>query len=532
MTTKLASVLLTAAALTGVAAPAEAATGRHHKGATHKTVRRTTVTTTSPRSEADEELKYTVAAQQDQITELSARLAALGSPTGPVVDKDAQAKVAALQTQVAALKKQVDSEAGIVSAFGGEPTIKGVGAASGFTFKPQGRLQFEVGYTSNPRNALATPNVGFNERFRRALIGASGDLPGDFKYNFQFNFAQSTVSYEDVVLSYEPKGKPWTLTIGYFYPYNTFENINSDRFNSFAERAAIVDAFAQTRRMGIGFGYVQGDFRLNAGVFGGDAANANFNNNDYEFSGRVAFTPKVGKNQLMFAGNAQYRHFRTDALGFQYRARPFTQETDQRFVDAGNIAGKSDAIFGVEALGIFGPLHLQGEAQVLSFDGFRPGTVIGNGLQNGQVPLGTFLASNPTFWGGYAEAGYWLTGETRGFKNGKVDRTKILNGFDKGGWGGFQIVGRFDYLNLRDTVGGPNVGTQVINGILNGGRSEGFLGALNWWPIDYVRFTFEYAHESVQGGPRAGIVLPLDTRALYDRRYGVDVGVVRAQVDF
>ncbi len=530
MNMKLTVALLAATAMTA-ATPAFAA--KHHRKVT--THRHTVATTTTPRvSEAEEELKYTVAAQQDQIAELSARLNALSSqPKGP--DADTVAKTTALQTQVTALKKQVDDQAkaqvGIVSAFGGEPTIKGVGTGSGFTFKPQGRIQFDVGVVSNPKNAIATPNLGFNERARRLLIGASGDLPGDFKYNFQFNFAQSAVGYEDVVLSYEPKGKPWTITLGYFYPYNTLENMTSDRFNSFAERTTIVDAFGQGRRLGIGFAYTQGDFRIMAGAFGGDIANANFNNNDYEFSGRASYAPKVGKNQLMFGANAQYRHFRTDALGFQYRARPFVQTTDQRFVDTGNIAGKSDSIFGVEALGIFGPLHLQGEAQVLKFSGYRPGTP-NNAGTNGQALLGTTLASDPTFFGGYAEAGYWLTGETRGFKNGKPDRTKILNGFDKGGWGGFQIVGRFDYLNLRDTVGGANVGTQVVNGILNGGRSQGFLGALNWWPIDYVRFTFEYAHQAVEGGPRAGVVLPLDTRAIYDRRYGVDVGVVRAQVDF
>ena len=41
-----------------------------------------------------------------------------------------------------------------------------------------------------------------------------------------------------------------------------------------------------------------------------------------------------------------------------------------------------------------------------------------------------------------------LTGETRGYKNGTWDRTKVLKPFSKGGWGAFQVNGRVDYLDL------------------------------------------------------------------------------------
>ena len=45
----------------------------------------------------------------------------------------------------------------------------------------------------------------------------------------------------------------------------------------------------------------------------------------------------------------------------------------------------------------------------------------------------------PSFCGGYAEVGYYLTGESRGYKGGKWDRTKVLKPFDKGGWGAIQL---------------------------------------------------------------------------------------------
>ena len=49
----------------------------------------------------------------------------------------------------------------------------------------------------------------------------------------------------------------------------------------------------------------------------------------------------------------------------RYRARPFLQLTDVRFVDTGNFAAKSDYIFGLEAAGIFKSFHVAAEGQYL-----------------------------------------------------------------------------------------------------------------------------------------------------------------------
>ena len=62
------------------------------------------------------------------------------------------------------------------------------------------------------------------------------------------------------------------------------------------------------------------------------------------------------------------------------------------------------------------------------------------------------LNGNPSFCGGYFEVGYFLTGETRAYKGGKWDRTKVLKPFNEGGWGAIQINGRVDYVDLSDRV--------------------------------------------------------------------------------
>jgi len=531
MTTKFITSLLAASALTGLAVVPAAA---HKTGKAHSH-RAATVSN-------DAELRRLIEAQQAKIDELTARVAAMGTASAPgAVSEEEQtsrdeaaanneflkAQVDALQAQLEVVKTTTAQNA---PTWSGMPQFKGAG---GFSFKPNGEIQYDAGYTGNPNNRVATSGLGFNNRARRLLLGASGDLPGDFKYAFQFDFAQAGVGYEDIVLSYEPKGKPYTVTIGYFYPYNSLDNLTSNRFVSVVERNQAVDGFGQGRRLGVGVGYTSGDFRINGGVFANQINNANFDNNDWALSGRILYAPLMGSNQLHFAVNGEYRRFRRNSLGVRYRSRPFTQTTDVRFDDAGTIAAYGDYVIGLEALGIFGPLHVQGEAKYVKTDGIRPG----EGLDNGEIASGTRLVSDPSFFSAYGEVGYWLTGETRGYKNFKIDRTKILNGFDKGGWGGFNLVGRIDYIDLKDKVGGPNVGNpltngQVVNGILNGGQQTGYMLALNWWPIDYVRFTAQYIHTEIEGGPNAGVVRPISSRPIYDRKYSTDGAVLRAQVDF
>ncbi len=468
-----------------------------------------------------------------------------------------KAQVDALQAQLDAVKKQ----AGISTpAWKGMPEFSG---PSGYKFKLSGELQYDIGQVNNPRNTLGTPNLGFNGRSRRLLIGASGSLPGDFSYNFQFNFAEGIIDYEDVIFEYAPHTTPLTFTLGYFYPFSSMENMMSNRFTSFVERAQLNEATNNGRRLGVAMTYVNhaNDFRIQAGLFnqgingntpftysgtstftpttnaagavtGGTVAttvatnnNGLFDRTGYEGAVRVVYSPVIMGGQAHLGANFQYREFATDARGFQYRARPFTQTTDQRFVTTGNIAAKDDQIYGLEAMYIHGPLHVAGEGQYIHMDGYRPGERV----DAPQAIVGTAYPGNYHFWTGYAEAGYWLTGETRGYKNGKVDRTKILHPVNEGGMGGVQVVGRVDYINLTTPVGNTAANS---GGLVNGGRQIGYLGAINYWPIDYVRFTAEYAHADVKGGPFAAAVVPVSTDIAAGRSYGNDTLALRAQIDF
>ncbi|TFU02844.1 hypothetical protein EUV02_06380 [Polymorphobacter arshaanensis] len=492
-------------------------------------------------AKADADLRSIIAAQQKQIDALAAEVQALRTQQAKVPaavaanaeEEDSKsefmtAQLEAQQAQIDSVKAKTDTNA---PSWKGGPEFKG----SGFSFKPGGEIQYDFGYVSNPNNAINTANLGYNGFARRLILSAQGDVPGGFKYNINVNFAGAVISYEDVVFSYEPAGKKWTAQVGYMYPFSSLENMTSNKFTSFVERSQFQDAWGNGRRIGAALGYTTDTWRLNAGLFNGQI-NTLATNTDWEAAIRGVYYPKALGGQLHFGASYQYREPVVSAQGFLYQARPFTQTTNVRFVGTGpanntgtiasGIAVSSDQIFGAELAGIWGPLHFVSEAQYLKVNAIQPGQI----LPPGQASSGQRLLNDPSFFSVYGEAGYWFTGETRGYSKGGFGRTKIKNPFDKGGWGGFQLVGRIDYLNLTKWVGGT--GNGIVAGVLNGGQQTGYQLALNWWPTDYVRFTTQYNRADITGGPNAGAVDPTSTSLLTDRSFGVNVLTVRAQIDF
>jgi phosphate-selective porin OprO/OprP len=490
---------------------------------------------------------------------------------------DLQAKIELLQAQVEGLQEALEGvktqQAKVTPSWKGAPLYEDKDA--GWSFKPRGRLQYDVGFVGNPDDAIVTRNLGFNTRARRIRLGAEGTIPGGLGYKFEMDFANASVGFGDVILTYTPKNSPFNIALGNQETNNGLEQISSSRWSSFIERAAFDDAFINTRRIGLNLGYVSkaGDLRANAGLWTAHSIDSTLDNDGWIGAARAVYSPLMGGNQMHFGLNYQHREFQSNngataasSVGqpstnqlARYRARPFSQLTDVRFVDTGNYAAKSDDIIGLEAAGIFKSLHIAAEGQYLKSNAYTaectgtprvctgptvtfnaatddPVDVLGLFAANQWVPLG-----NPSFWGGYVEAGYFLTGETRGYKNGAWDRTKVLKPFSKGGVGAFQLNGRVDYLDLDNSKlkNGctNNFTTGACTGSPNlskGGKQLGFLVGLTWIPEDYVRVLVNYSHADITGGPSASLVETNaeTTKPVDERSYGVNAVQARFQVDF
>ena len=409
---------------------------------------------------------------------------------------DACSRVDAAQTAASAAGKQAAAAtaAATVSAkpatqvtWEGAPKLA---AEGGWSFKPRGRLQLDSAGVDAPKGIAGQQSLGIATEFRRAYIGFDGTMPGGFGYRVEADLANSSVDPTDVYLTYKASPK-LTVTIGQHKPFSSMEDMTSDLFTSFMERAAFNSGFGFERRVGLSATYLDKEFLVQGGVFTDNATDLNSDrNNSYSLDGRAVFMPKLAGGQLHIGGSVHMRDFNDQQATARYRVRPFVHTTDVRLIDTGPIGATGERALGAELAWVRGRFHATAESQWMTAR--RPGL------------------ANPTFNGGYAEVGYMLTDDTTAYKAGTYDRIKPKNPLGKGGMGALQANVRYDWLDLSD-------------GVVLGGRQQIAGASLVWIPTDYVRFILNYGHITLKDAAVA---------AAGDRSYSADAVGMRAQFDF
>jgi len=440
-------------------------------------------------------LEEQVAALVAEVTRLNERVAELEAEQAQAEAQQAEAvaQQAAVAAQVAAMQETVaaapaptvTSGSPLEISWAGAPEIEGEG---GWSFKPRGRLNIDAGTIRAPDSTGRED--GFNSEMRRARLGVEGDIPGGFGYKFEIDFAGNEVDVTDAILSYEDG--PLTVNVGQHNTFQSLEELSSSRWSSFIERAAFTDAFGFERRLGVSVELEPSDAVLiQAGVFSDNIGD--LPGKAMSIDGRIVFMPEIGENQLHVGASLHYTDV-PEGDTVRYRQRPLVHFTGERFINTGNMPASSEVGAGVEAAFVSGPFHAVAE-------GFWQSTNI----------IGMDKAD---FFGGYAEAGFFLTeGDSRGYRGGTWNRTRPANPVDEGGIGAFQINLRYDYLDLTDS------GAGII-----GGTQNGYMASLVWVPTDYTRFLINYGRLEYDDAVHAA--------AGGDRNYSVDVLGMRAQIDF
>ena len=413
----------------------------------------------------------------DELAAMRAQLAAMNARIDQL-----EGELAATKAEAAEAGQVVDAPA---PAADSEP-VSTLAKSDGWSFKPRGRLMFDAGFTNAPDSTGASD--GFGNEVRRARLGASGDMPGGFGYKFEVDFAGNDISVADAILSYE--NGPIEIAIGQHNNFQSLEELTSSLHTTFIERAAFTDAFGFERRLGASITYARGDVLAQAGVFTDNLEDTDSKNRGAD--ARIVFMPKAGDTQLHFGGSFHYNDLDDPAAQLRYRQRPLVHFTTQRFIDTRSMGADSETGYGLEAAAIAGRFHAAAEGYWQSVD--MPG-----------------VADDPTFFGGYVEAGVFLTDDTRGYKGGKFDRTKPSSPVGEGGIGSVQFTLRYDHLDLNDA------------GIV-GGRQAGYFAALVWKPTDYTALMLNYGRLQYTDA-----ILPT---ASGDTSYGVDAIGMRAQIDF
>jgi phosphate-selective porin OprO/OprP len=215
----------------------------------------------------------------------------------------------------------------------------------------------------------------------------------------------------------------------------------------------------------------QGDehWSFQSGVYGASVGANNdipgqeeFDKDKLTVSVRGTFAPinreVNGLHQVLHLGGS-YRHREAGALLdcgltvcvdddlnalYQYRARGADLHLADRFVDTPQIFDKDD-MWHLEAAFVWGPFSMQGEYAQLE-------AKIPRNIQS--FGFDTDPRVSPTYNGWYVDGSWYLTGETRTYEasEGNFGRTKVKRPVfgGSGGWGAWQIDGRYDVLDLTD----------------------------------------------------------------------------------
>jgi phosphate-selective porin OprO/OprP len=126
------------------------------------------------------------------------------------------------------------------------------------------------------------------------------------------------------------------------------------------------------------------------------------------------------------------------------------------------------------------------------------------------------------FDGWYAQAAFVLTGESRNYNGATASFTspkpRIPFSLAGGGWGAWEIAGRFSDLNLNDNPG--TLGHALPTGGLRGGDQRIWSAAVNWYPNSALKFALQYQNVDIsrigtfQGIANSDVGQSFDTIAL------------------
>jgi phosphate-selective porin OprO/OprP len=426
-----------------------------------------------------------------------------------------EAKVDALQAENNDLHHQIDTQQAAVATIPTQvttavaeatpktplPAQKPAGPpAVAWTIVPQFNSP-DGNFTFKPRGILDIDYVGFNERkggyqfnsgtqVRRGRFGFDGTAFHQFAYRLEAEYVGGTVALLDAYVAYTAK-KNFTLTLGQLKIPAGLEANSSDSFNEFLERGMANTAFGAIggeRRVGVTLAYANPVITATAGVYGANEATPRdplTHDEPWSVNGRVTIEPVNKPGRLLHVGASAYHVSNLPSDGVSIGDRPnvrvdngFLEQVKLGGADSTGTALKSGGVdtatfYGLEGAGILGPFSVQGEYSHMHLN------------RVGDAP-------SVDFDGYYAFGSFFLTGESRTFKGGVIDRLKPIRPFDpgRGNWGAFELAARYDRINLTDHDLSP----------LNH-DAHAFTAALNWYLTGNVKILFNYVRFEGRNSP-------------------------------
>ncbi|WP_197530970.1 OprO/OprP family phosphate-selective porin [Bythopirellula polymerisocia] len=322
--------------------------------------------------------------------------------------------------------------------------------------------------------------------FRRARLSAGGDVAENIGYFMEYDFAfPGRPSFMDNIVDLRSFVGDSTFRLGYWRQPFSMDALTSVKDLTFFERA-LPFTFVPFRQAGIGIydGTEKGDYtwalsaiRFPTDFYGGNVGD----NGGYGTVGRLTAVPWADDDdqRLLHVGGA-YTFADPASDIIRYRAFPEFAVVENNlpadivppgvpnltlpFADTGNISAQNVQLFGGELALVYRSLYIQSEAIYSHVDQIAGPTV--------------------DFWGAYARAGYFLTGEVRPYnrKAGVLGTVTPLCPFGTcTGSGAWELAAQWSAIDLND----QNIA---------GGRMNNVTAGLNWYLNKNFKFQFGHIH--------------------------------------
>jgi phosphate-selective porin OprO and OprP len=214
------------------------------------------------------------------------------------------------------------------------------------------------------------------------------------------------------------------------------------------QQERVLSPFFTSRNIGIRYqdNYLKDRMSFSVGVYNDwFRSNRSFEESGTQVSGRLTGLPIESKDgrEFLHLGVA-FRHLGADEGQLRYKGRPESNVTDN-YVDTDTIPGRYARQLALEGLYNTGPFSVLAEYA--------------------QAWVASTVTGNPTFNGFYVTGSYVLTGENRPYDK-KVGYARRI--IPRSRWGAIEVVGRFGYVDLDDTL-------------VNGGKMRTWYSGVNWW---------------------------------------------------
>ncbi|MEZ6067786.1 MAG: porin [Planctomycetaceae bacterium] len=366
-----------------------------------------------------------------------------------------------------------------------------VPGSSNVTLKINGRIHADYwAFPAHDRGTEVLEGGDPQDRFgfRRVRLSFRGDIGDNMLYRFDPEINNpDDWEWRDVLIGWKNLPGNHTLLVGnQKRPYG-LDHLNSSNDNIFLERPMVVDYVNEdARRLGVClYGFSEDEaWNWRAGVYNGDKVQDSddfyvSDNYQLEVAGRLANTWWWDEH----SDGRGYGHWavsgavaQCDGDGPRNRAdffvRPEARSTN-RWIDTDPIATATwYQVIGVEQVFNVGPLQIVGEAM--------------------NVSVQRDVGSNLNFWGAYGYVSYMLTGEHMEWdrESSTLDGvTPFENvvlidrccGGTGGGWGAWQVAGRYSFMDSSD-------------GDILGGMGHSATLGLVWYMNPNAKVQFNYIH--------------------------------------